>query len=214
LIVAIECLEVEMGEAEERILEMLAGGTITAEEAEELLAVLAADDQSEPVIGEIVEAAEIQDAKPHSPPPDLSRFRRWWRIPLFVAMGSAIISGAGLILMYQSSEVALLGFMCIWSIFIIALFVSVLLLMARRSTWFYINVEERDGSRFTFGMPMPLGLVNWSIKAARPFVPGKQAAHLETANAFVSVMKDDPEAAPIMIDVDDEDGDKVQVYIG
>jgi hypothetical protein len=204
-----------MGEAEERILEMLAGGTITAEEADELLAVLAADDESEPVTGEIVGAAEIQDAKPHSPPPDLSRFRRWWRIPLFVAIGSAIISGAGLALMYQSSEqVALLGLMCIWSIFIIALFVSVLLLMARRSTWFYINVEERDGSRFTFGMPMPLGLVNWSIKAARPFVSDKQAAHLETADAFVSVMKDDPEATPIVIDVDDEDGDKVQVYIG
>jgi hypothetical protein len=86
--------------------------------------------------------------------------------------------------------------------------------MARRSTWFYINVEEKDGHHFAFGMPMPLGLVNWSIKVARPFVTDKQAAHLETANAFVSVMKDDPEAAPIMIDVDDEDGDKVQVYIG
>ncbi|MGB3717367.1 MAG: hypothetical protein WA996_23335 [Candidatus Promineifilaceae bacterium] len=195
-----------MGEAEERILEMLAGGTITAEEAEELLAVLAADDQSEPVTDEIVEAAEIQDAKPHSPPPDLSRFRRWWRIPLFIAVGTAIVSGAGLVLMYQSSEqVALLGFMCIWSLFIIALFVAVILLMARRSTWFYISVDEKDGHRFAFGMPMPLGLVNWSIKAARPFVPDKQAVHLETANAFVSVMKDDPEAAPIVIDVDDED---------
>ena len=212
---AIIRLEVEMGEAEERILEMLAGGTITAEEAEELLAVLASVDQSEPVTGDIVGAVEIQDAKPHSPPPDLSRFRRLWRIPLFIAMGSAIVSGAGLTLMYQSSEqVALLGFMCIWSIFIIALFVAVLLLMGRRSTWFYINVEEKDGHQFTFGMPMPLGLVNWSIKVARPFVPDKQAAHLETANAFVSVMKDDPEAAPIIIDVDDEDGDKVQVYIG
>jgi hypothetical protein len=63
-------------------------------------------------------------------------------------------------------------------------------------------------------MPMPLGLVNWSKKVARPFVPDKQIAHLETANAFVSVMKDDPEATPIVIDVDDEDGDKVQVFIG
>lgn len=204
-----------MGEAEERILEMLAEGTITAEEAEELLAAISADDQVEPLSGAVIEAPEIQDAKPHSPPPDLSRFRRWWQIPLFIALGSAIVTGAGLILMYQSTEqIALLGFMCIWSIFLIAFFASLLLLLARRSTWFYIKVEEKDGSRFAFGMPMPLGLVNWSIKVASPFVPDKQAAHLETASAFVSVMKDDPEVVPIVIDVDDEDGDKVQIYIG
>lgn len=204
-----------MGEAEEKILAMLAEGTITAEEAEELLSVLATENQAESVTGEVVATAEIQDAKPHSPPPDLSRFRRWWRIPLLIAVGSAIISGAGLILMYQSTEqVALLGFMCIWSIFIIALFSSVILLIARRSTWLYINVEEKDGHRFAFGMPMPLGWVNWGVKAARPFVPDKQAVHLETASAFVSVMKDDPEATPILIDVDDDNGDKVQVYIG
>ncbi|HET6443103.1 MAG TPA: hypothetical protein VFI27_00865 [candidate division Zixibacteria bacterium] len=204
-----------MGEAEDRILKMLSEGTITAEEAEELLTAMAAGDQVETLSGEVIEAPEIQDAKPHSPPPDLSRFRRWWRIPLFIAIGSAFVTGAGLVLMYQSTEpVALLGFMCIWSIFLIALFTSVILLLGRRSTWFYIKVDEKDGSRFAFGMPMPLGLVNWSIKIARPFVPDKQAAHLETAAAFVSVMKDDPEAYPIFIDVDDEDGDKVQVFIG
>ena len=63
-------------------------------------------------------------------------------------------------------------------------------------------------------MPMPLGLVDWSVKAARPFVSAKQADHLATASAFVSAMKDDPDASPIIIDVDDDDGDKVQVYIG
>lgn len=204
-----------MGEAEDRILEMLAEGTITAEEAEELLAALTTDDQEEPGSSGITEGVEIQDAKPHTPPPDLSRFRRWWRIPLFIAAASAIISGAGLVLMYQASDqIAVLGFMCIWSIFIIALFTTVILLITRRSTWFYINVDEMDGSHFTFGMPMPLGWVNWIIKGARPFVPNKQAAHLETAGAFVTAMKDDPEAMPIVIDVDEEDGDKVQIFIG
>ena len=204
-----------MGEAEDRILEMLSEGTITAEEAEELLAILTSDDQEEPGSAGAIESVEVQDAKPHTPPPDLSRFRRWWRIPLFIAAASAVISGAGLVLMYQASDrIALLGFMCIWSVFIIALFTTVILLITRRSTWFYINVEEKDGSHFTFGMPMPLGWVNWIVKGARPFVPSKQAAHLETAGAFVSAMKDDPEAMPIVIDVDDEDGDKVEIFIG
>jgi len=222
-----------MGEAEDRILEMLSEGTITAEEAEELLAVLDSDDLEEPTSAGVIEGVEVQDAKPHSAPPDLSRFRRWWRIPLFIAAISAVISGAGLVLMYQAGDqiavfgfmciwsifiagdqIAVFGFMCIWSIFIIALFTTVILLITSRSTWFYINVEEKDGSHFTFGMPMPLGWVNWIVKVARPFVPQRQAAHLETAGAFVSAMKDDPEAMPIVIDVDDEDGDKVEIFIG
>jgi hypothetical protein len=204
-----------MGEAEDRILEMLADGTISADEAQELLSVLAADDQDSLGSSEVIESMEVQDAKPHTPPPELSRFRRLWRIPLFVAAGSAVISGAGLILMYQASEqIALLGFMCIWSIFIIALFTAVILLVTLRSTWLYINIEEQDGSGFALGMPMPLGWINWLVKVARPFVPDKQAAYLETAGTFASVMKDDPEAAPIVIDIDDDDGDKVQVFLG
>jgi hypothetical protein len=204
-----------MGEAEDRILEMLADGTISADEAQELLSVLAADDQDSLGSSEVIESMEVQDAKPHTPPPELSRFRRLWRIPLFVAAGAAVISGAGLILMYQASEqIALLGFMCIWSIFIIALFTAVILLVTLRSTWLYINIEEQDGSGFALGMPMPLGWINWLVKVARPFVPDKQAAYLETAGTFASVMKDDPEAAPIVIDIDDDDGDKVQVFLG
>ena len=41
-----------------------------------------------------------------------------------------------------------------------------------------------------------------------------QAAYLETASAMVTALKDDPEAVPIVIDVDEEDGDKVQIYFG
>jgi len=85
-----------MGEAEDRILDMLSEGTITAEEAEELLAVLGSDDLEKPTSAGVIEGVEVQDAKPHSAPPDLSRFRRWWRIPLFIAAISAVISGAGL----------------------------------------------------------------------------------------------------------------------
>ena len=204
-----------MGEAEDRVLDMLSEGTISAEEAEELLSVLASDDQVGPSSAGAIEGIEVQDAKPHTPPPDLSRFRRWWRIPLLIAAVSAVISGVGLVLMYQASDqIAVFGFMCIWSMFIIALFTTVILLLTSRSTWFYINVEERDGSHFTFGMPMPLGWVNWLVKVARPFVPSQQAAHLDTASAFVSAMKDDPEAMPIVIDVDEEDGDKVEIFIG
>ena len=203
-----------MGEEESRILEMLSNGTITADEAQELLEALASD---EPTTGtaDIIEGDVIQEAKPHTPPPDLSRFRRWWGIALFVAAGSAFISGFGLVLMYQDrSSIAFFGFLCVWTIFILALFITVILLITRRTTWFYIDVDDADGTHFTFGMPMPLGWVNWLVGIGRPFVPAEQAGYLDTASAFVAAMKNDPDALPIVIDVDEEDGDKVVIYIG
>lgn len=204
-----------MGEEEDRILQMLAEGRITAEEAETLLEAISRPPVVETGSGNLTVDDEIQEARPHTPPPDLSRFRRWWRTALFIVAGSAVLSGSGLVLMYQSREpVTLLGFLCIWPIFIISLFITILMLMTRHSTWMYLNVEEKGGSRFTFGMPMPLGWVKWGVRAARPFVPEKQAEHLETASAFASVMKEDPEAMPIVIDVDDDDGDNVHIYIG
>jgi hypothetical protein len=203
-----------MGEAEKRILDMLAEGSITAEEAHELLTALRPAGGVEDAAGPALPAPASESAKIEAIQPGLQRFRRLWRIPVFIAAGTLLLSGLGLFLMYQSTaDVAALGFLCIWSIFLMALLVAAFALLAYRSTWMYLRVEEDDGSRFAFGMPLPLNLAGWFIRIARPFVPKDQAGHLDTAAAFVSVMREDPGADPIFIDVEDED-DKVQIYIG
>jgi hypothetical protein len=205
-----------MGEAERQILQMLEEGIVTAEEASNLLTALKPGDTVDTIAGDAVLRHEtIADEGPPRPPPNMDRYRRLWLIPLIVAGGSLVLASAGLVLMYQSSEnVALLGFLCVWSIFIVALLATAVILLAQRSTWLYLNVEEKDGTRIRFAMPMPLGIVNWGVRMARPFVPKEQRANLEMAAAFATAMKDDPNREPISVDVDDEDGDKVQIYIG
>jgi hypothetical protein len=203
-----------MSEEEKRILDMLAGGTISADEAYELLNALRpvagvenTDDLAFPARGDESEKIQRMQA-------GLQRFRRLWRIPAFVVAGALLLSGTGLFLMYQSTaDVAAIGLLCTWSIFLVALLGTIFALLSRRSAWLYLHVEEKDGSRFAFGMPVPLNLAGWSLKLARPFVPRNQLAHLETAAAFVSVMRASPEAEPLFIDVDDED-ENVQIYIG
>jgi hypothetical protein len=36
----------------------------------------------------------------------------------------------------------------------------------------------------------------------------------EEADKLLTAMRDDPNREPIIVDVDDEDGDKVEIYIG
>jgi hypothetical protein len=125
-----------MSEEEKRILDMLAGGTISADEAYELLNALRpvagvenTDDLAFPARGDESEKIQRMQA-------GLQRFRRLWRIPAFVVAGALLLSGTGLFLMYQSTaDVAAIGLLCTWSIFLVALLGAIFALLSRRSAW-------------------------------------------------------------------------------
>lgn len=207
-----------MNEAERQILQMVENGVITAEEADKLLAALGPDDQVSTVAGEAVKSSSPYGEEGRERPdhaPELDRFRGFLGIPLMIAAGSLIISGLGLFLLYQSTgEIAALGFLCIWSMFIVALMATLLIFFARRAPWVHVRVQERDGRRIAISLPLPMGIAGWGLGIARRFVPEEQAAHMDTAAAFVQAMREGPGKEPIVIDVNDDDGDKVQVYIG
>ena len=208
-----------MGQAEQQILQMLSEGVISAEEAGKLLEALKtpAPEPSfydvNPTQDEVLEG-EIITPLSTTPPPELSRYRRFWLIPFLIAVGSILLSGMGLFLLYQAENPAFLGFLCLWPIFNAALLAAVLLILAQRSTWLYLNVEEQSGTRIRLAFPLPLSLVNWVVRIVRPLVPSGWIMHLETAASLANMMQDGPGREPIFIDVGDESGDKIQIYIG
>lgn len=208
-----------MGEAEERILEMLQDGIITAEEASNLLAALQPDDQIDIVAGDAVITKGAPDENGPAGdqpvlPPDLVRFRHFWRFPFFVALAGLLLAATGLFLLYQAENVALLGFMCLWSLFLFAFLVTALTLWVRQAPWVHIRIQEKQGRRIAISVPMPMRLMGWAMRIGRRFVSQDQAMHLETAASLMQAMREDPDGQPLFIDVNDEDGDKVQVYIG
>jgi hypothetical protein len=204
-----------MGEAESKVLQMLEDGSITAEEAETLLAAIGQEERGTGYVdGENI-TPDMPKAVPYETPPERTRFRRFWKIPFFIAAGSLLLSAFGLALMYQSAgQVALIGFICVWGIFLVALLATVLMLMVRKAPWFHLRIQEINGRRFAISFPLPLSLARWILPIAKIFVPDEQAAYLEMAAAIVKQMTNDPDQEPIMIDVEDEDGDRVQVYFG
>jgi hypothetical protein len=203
-----------MSEAQDRILTMLEQGKITAEVADQLLATIGPDNDLDLAAVDTIRSEDEPGASVASAP-DYSHFRRMWRIPFLIAAGSLLFSGLGLAFIYQAGErVATLGFFCVWSIFLLAFLATLLLLLARRAPWLHLRVEEQQGPRFAISLPLPLGLAGWILGVARRFVPKSQVAHLDTAEAFMAAMRDDPGREPIVIDVDDDDGGRVQIFIG
>jgi hypothetical protein len=204
-----------MGEAEKQILQMLSDGVINAEEADKLLSALGPEDDVTTVAGDAVLTAGT-GSEPDDPlPPDFQRMRRRWRVPLLIAGGSLLLSTAGLALMYQAStDVALIGFLCVWSIFILALVATFIVLLARRSTWLYVNIDQKEGRRISFGFPVPVRWAGGVVRVARRFVPGDARRQLENADTLLSTFAENQAGDPLIIDIDDEDGDRVQVYLG
>jgi hypothetical protein len=202
-----------MSEARNQVLQMLQDGKLTAEQAQELLQALepesTTDDTREAIQGEIVEPVE---------PPDMDRFRRFWQYPFFISLAVLIAVGFGLRSMYQASEGAMtFWFFCVLSLFILTFILTALAFISRSAPWLHIRIKGKEGNKIAISLPLPMGLAQWGIGIARNFVPESEQANLDMAATFIRTARHNlngPDVEPLMINVDDEDGDQVQVFIG
>lgn len=206
-----------MNEARQQVLQMLQNGKLTAAQAQELLQAMepaetADSDSNSP------ETAVTGDIIQPEPPPDMSHYRRFWQIPFFIGCLLVLVSGLVLRSIYQSSGGAIsFGFICAWSIFLLMFLLTTLTLMSRRSAWVHVRVRERGGRRIAISLPLPLQLASWGINIAHYFVKEEERHKTEMAASFLAEARHNWQNGtvdPLVIHVDDEDGDKVQVYIG
>jgi hypothetical protein len=80
-----------------------------------------------------------------------------------------------------------------------------------------VRVKERGGKRIAISLPLPLGLASWGLELARSFTPAEQRQNLDMAADFLAGAKtqlNDLASDPVMINVEDKDGDHVQIFIG
>jgi hypothetical protein len=201
-----------MSDARQQVLQMLQDGKLTAEEAQELLRALeptATEETQEAIEGEIVAPVE---------PPDMDRFRRFWQYPFFISLAVLIGVGLGLRSMYQASEGAItFWFVCVLILFILTFILTALAFMSRSAPWIHVRVKEKGGHKIAISLPLPMGLAQWGIHIARNFVPDAEQGNLDMAAEFIRSARHNlkgPDTEPLMINVDDEDGDQVQVFIG
>ncbi len=206
-----------MNEARQQVLQMLQDGKLTAAQAHELLQAMESSETADSATSN-AETAVTGDIIHPDPPPDMSYYRRFWQIPFFV--GCLLVLASGLVLrsIYQSSGGAIsFGFICAWTTFLFMFLLTTLAFMSRRSAWVHVRVNERGGRRIAISLPLPLQLAGWGVNIARHFVKEEERHKTEMAASFLAEARrnwQNGAADPLVIHVDDEDGDKVQVYIG
>jgi len=191
------------------ILKMLEAGQIDAQEAASLLAALAESEAAE-------EAAEapLEGLPPDREPPEPmeTRWARFWIYPM-MAGGAILLLGALIVGLVSLSGGAWGWLLCGWPLLLLGLLVFVLALWSRSATWMHLRISEQGRRKMAFSFPVPLGLAAWAIRIAQPFVP--QLRDTGVDEVILAVRDSASRGEPLFIDVqDDEDGERVELYIG
>lgn len=132
---------------------------------------------------------------------------------ILFGVGVGVVAGGGLLLARAYSREGMPGLTWGWLLFLLGLIVMGLGWWLQRARWFYLRVQEHDGAAFRIALPLPLGIVVWLLRVAKPFVPQLQEMEADT---LILAMRDELQAGrPLTVQVDEgERGDQVEIYFG
>lgn len=155
------------------------------------------------------------DPLPQSPDmSDIKKWKRWWIIPMWVGVGITVIGGALMYAAFASSGIGF-WFACAWFPFMLGVLVMALAWASRTAPWLHVRVHQKPGEtpqKIAISFPLPIRLAGWGLRTFGHRIPNMEGVDLE------GVMKAMDESAkdgtPFFVDVDDEDGERVQVFIG
>jgi len=91
--------------------------------------------------------------------------------------------------------------------------ITALAFSSRSSRWIYINIKQKPGETpQRIVLVFPLTLVSWILKFARFSIPDQNLGAAD--QVMDAIFASTQSSEPFLVDVDDEDGEHVQVYIG
>lgn len=175
----------------QRILAMVAAGTISAEEGNELLGAMGAG----PV---------------HKEPPTNLPIRHDWEIPFGAGLVISFFGLAGLL----RRQRGILGSIGAWSTLFLGLLVTVVGISGRSSPWLHVRVAQEEGSNIHLSFPVPLSLAHWLLGLARPYVDEETGRYLDGASEFLQTMRAGDAREPFSVEIEGDDGEQVLIYLG
>lgn len=206
-------------EERKKILDMVADGKISAEEAATLMRAL--DNDSAEAEVEVYEAASSMGGE-RSDAPEFEevrrRARRFSGAFLWIGILFTVFSAYGMFAVQQSTGINF-WFLCLGMPLTLGILMTVMGAGSRTSRWIYVNVDrsrskDQDGPRrITIALPLPLGLVAWFLKTFGGRIDKLKNTNVDEVVAAIAMAKNITE--PLIVHVDDaDDGERVQVFIG
>lgn len=206
-------------EERKKILQMVADGRISAEEAATLMRALD-DDPAEADVEVLGVASGMGGERSDAPEFDEVRRRAGLFSGAFLWIGIffTVFSAWGMFAVQQNAGMNF-WFYCLGMPLILGIVLTVLGAGSRTSRWLYVNVDrtrsrDSDGPRnISIALPLPLGLAGWFLRNFGSRISGLRNTNVDEVVEAISMAKNISEPLIIHVD-DDDDGERVQVFIG
>jgi hypothetical protein len=203
-------------EERKKILQMVADGKISAEEAATLMRAL--DESAEEEVQVFEPAPSFGSEKIDAPEFDQVRRRAMRFSGAFLAIGVIFtVLSAWAMFGIQKNNGLNFWFFCMTMPLFLGILLTILGAGSRTSRWMYVNVDRLHQTEFprniTIAFPLPLGLVAWFLKNFGNNISGLKKTNVDEIIQAIAMAKNISE--PLIVNVDDsDDGEKVQVFIG
>jgi hypothetical protein len=157
----------------------------------------------------------VVEEQPETPSfdPRSDKWRGWWRIPLWIGVIGTILTGLLLYSIYHAAGFNF-WFACAWFPFMLCVAILALAWASRSAHWIHIRVHQPPGERpqkIAISFPVPLGLMAWFLRTFRSKIPNIQGINPD--EMILALRHVSPEQ-PFYVEVNEDDGERVEVYIG
>lgn len=213
-------------EERKKVLQMVADGRISAEEAATLMRAL--EDDSAEGEAEVLDVASGMggegggasgSSRDNAPEFDEVRRRAMRFSGAFLWMGIfiTVFSAWGMFAVQQGAGLNF-WFYCLGMPLFLGILLTVMGAGSGTSRWIYVNVDrtrsrDAEGPRnITIALPLPLGLAGWFLRNFGSRIEGLRNTNVDEVVQAISLARNITE--PLIVHVDDEDGERVQVFIG
>lgn len=202
------------------ILRKVEQGSMSLEEGARLLAALQEEESQPAALAEPVASAAEDNApevvigpanEDFEKPKGMALWRALWTIPLWLGVGLTVLSAYWMYLGWQAAGPGW-GFWLSFLPLVIGLGLTVLGWELTRAPWLHLRVQQKPGASpavILISIPLPVRLITWVMRRFGRHIPDKvKGQDIEEILGSVSANN------PLQIHVDDEDGEKVDIYIG
>lgn len=179
-----------------RILQELEQGQIDVEQAERLLI-----DVEAPQEQEHAQAVDTQ-----------ARWKAWWVLPLSIGIGLTV-SGVGMLTLDG------MWWLCGGPMVMAGVLLMTVSAATHRSPWIHVRIFNKRGSgprKIAVSLPIPVRFTAWLVRRFGQYVKPLQKTGVDELVLALDMLHEgiSPEG-PLFVEVeDDEDGERIEVYLG
>jgi hypothetical protein len=195
------------------ILNKVKAGEISIEEGAERLKRLesepAEDFMTAPISGPVLQPASSEDLS------DFERkaFQNWWLYPFWLGLG-ILVFAAGL-MSWGYTTGRFFWFFCSWLPLSLGVLVIILSAWSRQARWLHVRVNETSDekqTRINFSFPIPTGAAGWVLRTFGSAIPQlREKGVMDSVLPLLDTLGSSRE--PMVVEVNEKDGERVQIYI-